>query len=652
MSRNPAAPAGVLTLPDLLDEQVARTPDALAIVYQGEQFTYREFQERVNRTANFLLGQGVGRGARVGLMVQRGVGVVENILLLFGILKAGAAYVPLEASLPPERLSFILRDAAISLVLTQHPLAAGRAFAFQAASPTRVLCIDELRDELARADKESPPDDALPDERAPAYILYTTGSSTGIPKGVVVGHRSLGHFARVQNEALSIGPGERTTFFFSLAFDASLSDLIALAAGATLYPIPPEALLGGHALLDFLQENAITVATFVPSFWMKLPTRPLPALRLLVLGGEVCPASVVQKSWRPGLRIVNAFGLTETTVCFTLGECDAAGAAPNIGKPFPGIEVSIRDKRLSPVPPGVVGQICVGGECLALGYTDPDLTAQRFVPDPLAPERRVFLTHDLGTMDAEGTLTFLERLDKTRRLKLTGARLVDLDEIEALLWQNPHVKECAVEDFQGRIVAFVTLAREALEELSGGSEEERERKEREIRLALDGYLRQHLFDYMRPKTYVLLPSQPRTTSDKIDRNALRHEVVITWSVGEGVPVQASTALERQLAEIVAEMMTIEMQRFSLLGSLVGDETETPQDLPVVTWEQVDVARAATDQGEKSLDSLEAPAFALRGLQRCGVDLDNREFFVPLALVASAIEFLQYEQARSVEGGKQ
>lgn len=391
---------------------------------------------------------------------------------------------------------------------------------------------------------------------------------------------------------------------------------------------------------------------------MKFPACDLPALRLLILGGEVCPASLVQKTWRPGLRIVNAFGLTETTVCCTLGECAPSGQPPTIGKPFPGIEVSIRDTQVLPVPPGEVGQICVGGQCLALGYTDEALTAQRFVSDPLAPARRLFLTHDLGTMDAKGTLSFVERLDKARRLKLPGAKLVNLDEIEALLWQYPGMNECAVEDSEGRIVAYVSLSPEVLGVLPDDPDEERERKELQARQALDDYLRQLVYDYMCPKAYVLLPSLPRTSSDKIDRNALRDEITITWQVQRkgNTGVLASTPLERLLGEIVAELMTAMQQRMSLLKSQISDESEQQQDQPLVTWEQVDVSRPPTDQGEMSLDSLDAPDFALRVLQRCGVDLDNREFFVPLAIVASAIEFQQYQQAKAnalrTEGGGQ
>jgi amino acid adenylation domain-containing protein len=582
MSTNTTTERSVLTFPALLDEQAASTPDAAAIVSAGAQLTFRQVCEQVNQVANFLLARGAGRGTRVGLMVQRGEQATKNLLFLLGILKAGAVYVPLEASLPPHRLSFILEDAGISLILTQRHRGL-RLPTTRAGSPLTVLCMNEVQEEVDQASRELPPDAALPRERDAAYILYTTGSSTGRPRGVIVGHSSLAHFARVQNAALGVGPGDRATQFFSLMFDASLSDLTMLAAGVSLYPLPPNALLGGQALLEFLRGHAITIGTFVPSIWLTLPTFDLPALRILIVGGEVCPSSLVQKSWRPGRRIYNAYGLTETTVCISLGECEPSDPTPHIGRPFPGIEASIRDEQLRPVANGVAGHLCVSGACLALGYTDEQLTGQRFVSDPLEPDTRLLLTNDEAVASPDGTIVFLGRLDKTRRLKLPGGKLV---------------------------------------------------------------------------AYVILPSLPRSASDKVDRNALREEVPITWSMepeGETI-TQASTALERQLAEIVAEMMTVMLQRMSLLKSQVGDEAEQLQDLPVVSWQQVDVARPPASQGDLSLDSLDAPVFSLRVLQRFGVTLDNREFFVPLSLVASAIAFLQYQQAGTTalreEGGAQ
>jgi len=650
MSRNTTTERSVLTFPALLDERAESNPDAAAIVFEGAQLTFRQVCEQVNRVANFLLTRGVRRGTRVGLVVQRGEHATENLLSLLGILKAGAVYVPLEASLPPHRLSFIVEDAGISLILTQRHRGL-RLPTTRAGSPLAVLSMDELREEVDRASRELPPDAALPQERDIAYILYTTGSSSGHPKGVIVGHSSLAHYARVQNAALGVGPGDRATQFFSLMFDASLSDLIMLAAGVSLYPLPAPALLGGQALLDFMRDHAITVGTFVPSIWLTLPSFDLRSLRILIVGGEVCPASLVRKSWRPGRRIYNAYGLTETTVCISLGECEPSDRAPHIGRPFPGIEVSIRDGQLRPVPAGVAGHLCVSGACLAIGYTDEQLTRQRFVADPLSLSTRLFLTNDEAVSSVDGTIAFLGRLDKTRRLKLPGGKLVELDEVEAVLLARQDVRECAVEAFEGRIVAFVAL------DLAGPTVSEEE-VESQALLEIDAYLRQRLLDYMCPRAYVILSSLPRNASDKVDRNALRDEVPITWSrepEGEMI-TQASTPLQRQLAEIVAEMMTAMLQRMSLLKSQVGDEAEQQQDLPVVSWQQVDVARPPASQGDLSLDSLDAPDFTLRVLQRCGVTLDNREFFVPLSVVASAIEFLQYQQAGTnalrEEGGVQ
>jgi amino acid adenylation domain-containing protein len=624
-----------------VDEQAARTPHAAAIISGDTRISYRELQAQTNRIANFLRNRGVSRGTRVGLLVERGEGEMENILYLFGILKAGAVYVPLDTKLPPERFAFMLSDARIQFVLAPHRLNLSRfPLTPGTGSSPQVLCMNELKEDVARASSDQPPLDAQPGIRDVAYIMYTTGS-TGKPKGVVVGHRSLAHYARVQNAALGTEPGDRATQFFALTFDASWSDLTMLAAGVSLYPVPANALLGGQALFDFLQDNAITVATFVPSLWLTLPSYDLPKLRLLIVGGEVCPKSLVHKSFRSGRRIYNAYGLTETTVCICMGECKLSDAFPPIGKPFPGIEVSIRDERLHPVVRGVAGHLCVSGVCLALGYTDEELTSTRFVADPLDPSRQIFLTNDEALCAPDGTLTFLGRRDSTRRLKLAGGKLVNLDEIEAVLLSHQDVRACAVEALEGRIVAFVSLVSSASKEAAPIWEE----TECRVRKALSGFLRQHLFDYMCPHAYVILPALPRTVSDKIDRIALREEVPITWWVEAETPVQASTPVERKLAEIVADMLTEKLLMLVVLkkqleSPLFREEAESPLELPKITWQQVNVAHAATEQGDLSLDSLDAPDFTLRVSERCGVSLENRELFVPLTHVARAVEYLQ------------
>lgn len=629
--------------------QAARTPDAPALVLGDRRLTFRQMQARSNRVANYLRARGISHASRVGLHVQRGEDQVENLLLLLGIMQV-AAYVPLDSELPPDRLAAVLSDADISLVLTPRRLVP--KLADTQAIP--VLCWDELEEELAQSSADELDAFAQPAEEDIAYILYTSGTTRGKPKGVMVGQRSLAYFTHAQNEALLIRPGDRSSQFLSLGFDASFSELSQLAAGAALYPVPADALLGGQSLLQFLQDNAITVGTFIPSVWMSLPSHSLPALRLLVVGGEVCPATLVQRWARPGLRIFNAFGLTETTVCFSLGECINDGAAPGIGRPFPGITVTVRGKGLQPLPVGEAGQLCVSGPCLALGYTDPDLTAERFVSDPLPPHDRLFVTRDRGVENSDGTFRFLERLDKARRLKLPGAILVELDEIEALLLAHPAVRECAVDHVESRILAYVALRQDTGDAPMSRSVEEWEQIEWATMLELDRHLRRSVPGYALPQAYAILSSLPRSTSGKIDRNALLAEVTVTWmqELADGAFRCARTRVERVLAEIVADIRTRDLQEYALAKReatlAIAGESETAEEpqLPVVTWEQINVAQSPYQQ---RIDSGHGPRYTLDILARLGADgLENREIYAPIEATALAIEFILAQQSEPEE----
>ncbi|MBV9229883.1 MAG: amino acid adenylation domain-containing protein [Chloroflexi bacterium] len=626
-------------LPAVLEWQVQQTPDAPAIVFAGVTVTFEELNQRVNQVAHFLLQHGVSHTTRIGLCMPHGENCLESLILLFGILKVGI-YVPFHPSSPSARLAFVLRDAQVSLVLTEQRFASVFP-AISTASP--LLFIEDIQEELARASTQNPVASVLPTHTDLAYILYTAGTSKGVPKGVVVGHRSFMHFFPVLKEQLLMGPGDRVSQFFSLSFDASLLEILPLLTGATLYPVPADALLPGPALTRFLQEQAITVATFTPSIWMALsPPLDLPALRLLLLGGEACKAAVIQASARPGLRIFNAYGLTETTVGFALGECINNGEPPPVGKVFAGSEVSIRNEHLRPVPPGELGEICVSGACLAVGYTDEELTRARFVVDPLAPGKRLFLTRDSGRMTADGTLFFVERIDQARRLKLPGALLVDLDEIEALLWQESEtVRECAVEAFDGRIVAYLCLQPSFLHHL--GQQHTAEEAEQAAKERLDQHVRQHCPEYMVPKAYVVLQQMPRTESNKLDRNTLRTEIPIDWmsALLEKKERSASSSDEQMVAQVVAQMVTESNQELAQLASLVSGE---PEEAQVLRWQEVNIVLRPYDFG---IDSLHATDFALRVEQACRVPIEPQEIYSPLAVLAEAIVYKRYEQAGEI-----
>ena len=625
------------TFPTLIEHQAQVTPQAIALVGQERQWTYQEMQEDINRVAHFLEAQGMDRQQRVGLVVERGIYTAENIVLLLGIMRAGGVYVPIDAAMPLTRVEEIVRDARIEfLVYHRYPLE-------WAEGPWLGLTLLNLYDQRGQiAQTANTPPACMPCPEDIAYILYTSGSSTGSPKGVMVGHASLAHYIQVQNAVLDPRPGDRATQFFALPFDASFSDLAVLCAGATLCPVPFSALLRGQALVNWMQSECITITTLVPSHVLKLPQAELPNLRLLVVGGEVCPASLVERFWRPWRKIVNAYGLTETTVCCALHECANDGLPPSIGKPLPGVEITIRDADLRPLPAGKPGEIVGAGMCLALGYTDPALTVQRFVADRFSPDpaSRLFLTRDRGVMAQDGTICFLGRIDRARRLKCQG-KLVELDEVEGMLSRHPLVRECAVELENGRIVAYCVLWWKWPVETNPDWEIEAGEM-------LAEFLRKRLPAYKLPKGYVFLPLLPRKTlSEKIDRLQLQ-EIPILWMRGQTF-VPATTAIERRLAEIVAELLKAQLEQLNLLRSVMqsGEHASNQRHTPI-TWEQIDVAKAASEQEPYGLDSMDAPTFVQRIQEVFGVEVEDRELFVPLRQVGELVEYRQQKEYQEQE----
>jgi amino acid adenylation domain-containing protein len=549
--------------------------------------------------------------------MQRGTDVDKSLLALLGIMHI-ATYVPLENTLPPERLNAIIHDANIKAILTTPSLKPQLQKALSSPSP-HIYTWDEIPSDTSRSfpvpqNQQSQADDV-------AYILYTSGTSQGLPKGVMISHRSLAHFALTFNQTVGITLGDRSSQFFSLSFDASFAEIVALAAGATLYPIPSPIHFGGDALITFIREQALTVMHGIPSLIQKLPPLTSPELRLLILGGEVCPASLIQRHHHPGLQIINACGLTETTVCYSLGICSNDGQLPSIGYPLPDCHISIRDEALQLVPPGTPGQICVAGDCLALGYTNDTLTQERFISDPLSPSQRIFLTGDEGTMSATGEIHFLGRQDADRRLKIAG-KLVSLDEIESLLLQHPQIEDCALEFINNRIIAYVSL-------------HSHETNRREIPQMLNTFLHQYAPDYMLPKAYVLLAQFPRNKSDKIDRLKLQSLPLQSWMFAAyNEPRQAQSETEKRLASIIATMLNQQAEELAMLSSLLETEETAPTQEDPIEWDAIDVSRPASELG---LESLQAPDFTTLVKQRTEVDIPFQEFFVPIATLAASID---------------
>ncbi|HEX4147643.1 MAG TPA: amino acid adenylation domain-containing protein, partial [Pirellulales bacterium] len=404
-------------LHELFELQAARRPQQVAAVCGQQQISYGEMDRQANQLASLLSQRGVVGGDRVGLLLPRGCDVYVALL---AILKLGAAYVPLDPDYPAERISYILSDCGAKALVTDSRLATKAAAA--AAVP---LCLDVLREELARL-----PGDGSATSHSGAtsadvcYVIYTSGS-TGKPKGVEIEHRSATNLVRAESQLFGVRPDDRVYQGFSIAFDASVEEVwLALFAGATLVVGTAEMMHAGPSLPELLDVAGVTVLSCVPTLLAMMEDR-CPQIRLLILGGEACPAALVDRWSRPGRRLVNTYGPTEATVIATWGEL-LPGEPVTIGRAVPNYKIYILDEQLQPVAEGVVGELYIGGVGVARGYVGrPDLTTERFIPNPLeqpgdcAP--RLYRTGDLARLTPRGDIEFMGRADT--QVKLRGFRV-------------------------------------------------------------------------------------------------------------------------------------------------------------------------------------------------------------------------------------
>jgi amino acid adenylation domain-containing protein len=528
-------------LHELFEAQAARTPRAAALVFEDETLTYAELNARANRLAHHLRARGVGPDARVALCTERGV---ERVVAMLAVLKAGGAYVPLDPSYPDERLRYMLADSRPAVLLASRPQAAR----FAAAG---VPVLDPAND---AAWAHLPATDPRPAGLSPdhlCYVIYTSGS-TGRPKGVPVPHRGVvSLLADVQRRA-PIGEGDGCSLWTSTSFDVSVYEIFsALLAGGRLCIPRDEVRLEAGAFLDWMEAREVRSAYLPPYFLPELRERVFRSpgrtrLHRLLVGVEPIAEPLLAELRRsvPGLRIVNGYGPTETTICATLHDVPDAARGERvtpIGAPAANTRVFVLDGRMRPVPIGVAGELYVGGVGVARGYLDrPALTAERFVPDPLSgePGARLYRTGDLGRWLPEGALAFAGRTDA--QVKVRGYR-VEPGEIEARLVEHPAVREAVVlarEDAPGekRLVAYVVG-----DETAGAG-------------VLRAHLSERLPEYMVPAAYVRLDAMPLTPSGKVDRRAL--PAPDGASAAERY-VAPRTPVEEVLAEIWAEVLRLE-----------------------------------------------------------------------------------------------
>ncbi len=529
-------------LHSLFEEQVERSADAVALECADQRLTYRELDRRANQLAHFLRSQGVGPDVLVGLCAERSAELVVGLL---GILKAGGAYLPLDPSLPTERLRFLCQHSRVALILTQDRLRSRLS-----AGPGRVLCLDSDWPMFRSERTDSPASGVGPDHLA--YVIYTSGS-TGQPKGVLIPHRGVVNYLCYCQKAYGLARAAGAPVHTSIGVDLTVTSLWAplVSGGSVILVAEPSE---EHGLLKVLQaQRELSLVKLTPAHLGLLqelvPATALSHVRAFVVGGEALSFEQLRpiREHAPAARLFNEYGPTETVVgcCVYEAVADEPGQGPvPIGRPIANTQLYVLDASLQPLPVGVVGELFIGGLGVARGYLHrPELTAERFIPSPFARDghARLYRTGDLCRFRPDGNLEFVGRRDQ--QVKLRGYR-VELGEIESALKEHPAIREAAAvvrEDRAGsqRLLAYL--------QLHAGDRPEPE--------ALQSYLRSRLPDYMVPSLFEIMGSLPLSASGKVDRLALPPPEPIPAEV-PAVAEVAATPEEARLAELWAQVLRL------------------------------------------------------------------------------------------------
>ncbi|HEX5127576.1 MAG TPA: amino acid adenylation domain-containing protein [Rhodocyclaceae bacterium] len=523
----------------LIEEQVERSPEAIALVFEEERLSYSELNARANQLAHYLRAQGVGPECLVGLYTERSVHMVVGLL---GVLKAGGAYLPLDPHHPPERLHTLLQDAQVRLLLTQQHLAPRLA-----GPPCPVHCLDRDAAHRAPFARSNPGIDL--DGQHGAYLIYTSGS-TGQPKGVLNTHAGLYNRLVWMQRTYGLTAQDRVLQKTPYSFDVSVWEFLwPLMSGARLILAQPQGHLDRDYLVELIVRENITTIHFVPSmlqvFLDAREVHTCTSLQRVLCSGEGLPAEL-QHTYhqRLGAPLHNLYGPTEAAIDVTAWACrrnDASTRVP-IGRPIANTQIYLLDAALQPVPLGVTGELHIGGIGLARGYhRRPELTADKFIPDPFKAGERLYKSGDLARYRADGAIEYLGRSD--HQIKLRGFR-IELGEIESALRASAGVKEAVVlvrQERAGdqRLVAYVVG-----EHLDA--------------VQLKQYLAKQLPEYMLPNAFVMLQGMPLNSNGKIDRKALEKiapDYAASQVASEFVPPR--NFIEQNVAEIWMELMSID-----------------------------------------------------------------------------------------------
>ena len=625
----------------LFETRVVNSPEALAIVCQGEELTYQELNQKANQVANYLKNLGIGKGSLVGLYLERSVTMVVG---LFGIIKTGAAYVPLDLGNPQPRQAFILEDAKVSVLLTQASLLD--------KIPSQIehnICLDRDWNAIAKSSPDNCPGEVTASDLA--LIVYTSGS-TGKPKGVMITHGNLSHYANSMHKSLKVTSEDVYLHRGQIALIASARQLLMpLTQGAGVVILTEPEKRDPFLMFDGIKRYGVTIVDRVPSFWLGFSDifRQLDSetkqsiqdnrVRLVATSGEQV-ALEVYDCWRETfgdrVELANLYGQTEGTGVVTVyhvpQQLDRSFKALPVGSPIGNMRVYLLDEYLKPVPVGVVAQIHISGAGVAKGYLNrPELTAEKFIANPFVEGERLYKTGDLGRYLPNGSIQFLGRMD--RQVNIQGLR-IELGEIEAILSQNELIQEAAVVVRQNKLGETLAVYLVSTQTLPPSIE------------ILTDYLQQKLPTYMIPKEFIFVDKFPVTTSGKVDRIALsalnRTEVA--------TPIIAPRdRVESELVEILQAILGIdrisirdnfiELGGNSLLAARLVTEIETKYEQNIAVsavFQAQNIENLATlIRQEKSLATPEClvpikqgnSAINLFAIHNLGYGL---EFYLPLA----------------------
>jgi amino acid adenylation domain-containing protein/non-ribosomal peptide synthase protein (TIGR01720 family) len=520
------------TIIDLFSRQVSKFPDAVALVYQEEQVTYQELDERSSQLAHYLIKAGVKEETLVPICIQRSMDMIISVL---GVLKAGGAYIPIDPAYPADRINYILEDSSANVMITSTACKSK-------CIPThrcRKIELDSERDFIA-LEPVVKPEITLHSSHL-AYVIYTSGS-TGNPKGVMIEHRGIVNILYTHTIPLKLQPGIRIFQFASFSFDVSCYEIFgALLSGGLLVLSPQSILLDAAALCQMLDEHKIDLIVLPPVYLPIIPGRF--HLKSLISGGEALTREAAIAIQQKGIRLLNAYGPTENTIWTTMSESPLhATGVVTIGKPLPNVQVYVLDEQLRPVPVGIAGELCIGGTQVARGYLNrPALTAEKFIPDFFSkiPGAKLYKTGDLARWLPDGNIEFIGRKDN--QVKIRGYR-VELGEIECVLQQAPKVIQAVVlvdeDKLQNKkLIAFVVTEDDYNKEI------------------VLGYIKQKLPEYMVPAMLKKIDSLPFTANGKVNRKQLQEMITVTNQNSQYVP--PGDEIEENLVQVWQEVLGIE-----------------------------------------------------------------------------------------------